>query len=251
LESGGFVQSNVLGVQTLLEAARRHELKRIVHVSTDEVYGSIAEGEFTESSPLEPNTPYSASKAGGDLMVRAYVKAFRLPAIITRGGNTYGPCQFPEKLIPFFVTRLLDGKKVPIYGEGLQVREWMHVEDHAKGVMAALLHGTDGETYNVGDRNERTNREVVSILLNELACDESLVKSIPDPRKGAHDQRYSMATDKLRGLGWKPQVPFEEGLRATIRWYRDHQAWWRPIIERPDYQAYIQTFYGPGLGADL
>jgi len=251
LESGGFIASNVLGVQVLLEAARQHDVARFVHVSTDEVYGSIAVGEFTESSPLEPNTPYSASKAGGDLMVRAYTKAFRTPAIVTRGGNTYGPYQFPEKLIPFFVTRLIDGKKVPVYGDGSQVREWMHVRDHASGVWTALTQGVEGEIYNVGDTNERRNHEVVAILLSELGRDESLVKSIPDPRKGAHDQRYSMATGKLRSLGWKPTVSFEEGLRETIRWYQDNEPWWRPILASPDYQAFIKAFYGPSLGEDL
>lgn len=251
MESGGFISSNVLGVQVLLEAVRNHEAERFVHVSTDEVYGSIAEGEFTEASPLEPNTPYSASKAGGDLMVRAYVKAFRSPAIVTRGGNTYGPYQFPEKLIPFFVTRLIDGKKVPVYGEGNQVREWLHARDHAAGVWAALHRGESGEIYNVGDDNERRNREVVAILLDALGRDESFVKFIPDPRKGAHDQRYSMATTKARSLGWSPSVPFEQGLRETVRWYRENESWWRPIVNRPDYQDFIRAFYGPSLGEDL
>lgn len=251
LESGEFIASNVLGVQVLLEATKSHGIHRFVHVSTDEVYGSIAEGEFTESSPLEPNTPYSASKAGGDLMVRAYIKAFRAPAIVTRGGNTYGPYQFPEKLIPFFVTRLIDGKKVPVYGEGNQVREWMHARDHASGVWTALMGGVDGEIYNVGDDNERRNRDVVTILLDETGRDESFVKFIPDPRKGAHDQRYSMATSKLRSLGWTPSMPFETGLRQTIRWYRENESWWRPIVNRPDYQDFISKFYGPSLGEDL
>ncbi|MBV6458832.1 MAG: dTDP-glucose 4,6-dehydratase [Fimbriimonadaceae bacterium] len=251
LESGGFIASNVLGVQVLLEATKKHGLERFVHVSTDEVYGSISEGEFSESSPLEPNTPYSASKAGGDLMVRAYVKAFRSPSVVTRGGNTYGPYQFPEKLIPFFITRLIDSKKVPVYGEGNQVREWMHASDHAAGVWTALLRGTDGEVYNVGDDNERRNREVVAILLDELGRDDSFVRFIPDPRKGAHDQRYSMTTSKLRSLGWSPSVPFEAGLRETIRWYRDNESWWRPIVDRPDYQEFIRAFYGPSLGEDL
>lgn len=251
LESGGFIASNVLGVQVLLEATRRHSLSRMVHVSTDEVYGSIASGQFTEDSPLEPNTPYSASKAGGDLMVRAYVKAFRTPAIVTRGGNTYGPYQFPEKLIPFFVCRLIDGKRVPLYGDGSQVREWMHATDHAAGILAVLQRGENGQVYNVGDHNERQNRDVVRILLEETGRDESYVKPIPDPRKGAHDQRYSMTTDKVRTLGWKPEVAFEEGLRRTVRWYVENEWWWRPIFAKPEFQAFVEGFYGPSLGDEL
>lgn len=251
LESGGFIQSNSLGVYILLEAARKHGIEKCVHVSTDEVYGSVAEGHFTESSPLEPNTPYSASKAGGDLQVRAHVKSYKTPVVLTRGGNTYGPFQFPEKLIPFFTTRLIDGKKVPLYGEGTQIREWIHAMDHAGGVLHALLHGQPGEAYNVGDTNERTNKEVVKILLEETGRDESLVKYIPDPRKGAHDARYSMTTDKLNSLGWKPSHPFEASLRATVRWYVENEAWWRPLISTEDFKAFTTRFYGPSLGEDL
>ncbi|HZH98952.1 MAG TPA: GDP-mannose 4,6-dehydratase, partial [Fimbriimonadaceae bacterium] len=251
LEAGSFIQTDVLGVYVLLETTRQHKLQKLVHVSTDEVYGSIDSGHFTEQSPIEPNTPYSASKAGGDLQVRAHVKAFGTPAVITRGGNTYGPYQFPEKLIPFFVTRLLDGKKVPLYGEGDQVREWIHAMDHASGVLTALLHGSTGEVYNVGDVNERPNREVVKILLEETGRDESLVKKIPDPRKGAHDKRYSMKAGKIAGLGWKPQMPFEESLRSTVRWYKDNESWWRPLIETEDFRSFIGRFYGPSLGEDL
>jgi dTDP-glucose 4,6-dehydratase len=251
LESGGFIQSNTLGVYVLLEAARRFGIEKFVHVSTDEVYGSVTSGHFTEESPIEPNTPYSASKAGGDLQVRAHVKAYKTPVVITRGGNTYGPYQFPEKLIPFFVTRLIDGKKVPLYGEGDQVREWIHALDHAGGVMHALLHGEVGQVYNVGDVNERPNREVVKILLEETGRDESLVKKIPDPRKGAHDARYSMKADKLRGIGWSPEQPFEDTLRKTVRWYRDNEAWWRPLVATEDFLTFTKRFYGPGLGEDL
>lgn len=251
LHAGSFIQTDVLGVYTLLEAVRAFKLEKLVHVSTDEVYGSIDEGEFTEASPLQPNTPYSASKAGGDLQVRAYVKAFGTPAVITRGGNTYGAYQYPEKLISFFTVRLIDGKKVPLYGEGDQVREWIHAEDHASGVLAALLVGKNGETYNVGDINERKNREVVEVLLRETGRDASLVKRIPDPRGGAHDQRYSMKAEKLKKLGWKPQVEFESGLKSTVRWYKENEWWWRPITERPDYRDFIERYYGPTLGADL
>lgn len=251
LEAGSFIQTDVLGVYTLLEAARDHGIEKLVHVSTDEVYGSILEGEFTEESPIRPNTQYSASKAGGDLQVRAHVKAFRTPAAVTRGGNTYGPFQFPEKLISFFAVRLIDGKKVPLYGEGEQVREWIHAEDHARGILTVLLKGEAGEVYNVGDANERMNREIVEILLEETGRDASLVKRISDPRKGAHDQRYSMSAKKLEALGWKPQKPFEESLRETVRWYRERQDWWRPLVERDEYKEFIARFYGPSLGEDL
>lgn len=251
LEAGSFIQTDVYGVYVLLEAARKYGLKRFLHVSTDEVYGSIDSGHFTESSPLEPNTPYSSSKAGGEMQVRAHVKAYKTPAVVTRGGNTYGPYQFPEKLIPFFITRLIDGKKVPLYGEGDQVREWIHAEDHAGGIFFALKHGADGEAYNVGDVNERENRDVVKILLEETGRDDSLVKRIPDPRGGAHDKRYSMKADKLRSLGWAPGKPFEASLRETVRWYVENEAWWRPLISTDDFQSFVRRFYGPTLGEDL
>jgi dTDP-glucose 4,6-dehydratase len=251
LETGSFILSNTLGVHVLLETARKFKIEKLVHVSTDEVYGTIDEGHFTEESPIEPNTPYSASKAGGDLQVRAHVKAYRTPAAVTRGGNTYGPYQFPEKLIPFFVTRLIDGKKVPIYGEGDQVREWIHAMDHASGVLKVLEDGRPGEIYNIGDVNERRNMEVVKILLEETGRDESLVKRIPDPRKGAHDKRYSMSADKLRALGWKPEMPFEQELRNTVRWYIENEWWWRPLVATDNYKEFIRDFYGKSLGEDL
>lgn len=251
IEAGSFIQTDVLGTYVLLEATKKFKLEKMVHVSTDEVYGSIDSGHFTEESPIQPNTPYSASKAGGDLQVRAHVKAFGTPAVITRGGNTYGPYQFPEKLIPFFTVRLIQGKKVPVYGEGNQVREWIHAMDHASGVMTALLKGEPGQVYNVGDINERQNMEVVKILLEETGRDESLVKRIPDPRKGAHDKRYSMKADKSRALGWAPEFPFEESLRKTVRWYKENEAWWRPLIETDDFQAFVKRFYGASLGEDL
>lgn len=251
LDNTSFIQTNTFGVQVLLELTREHGLHRMVHVSTDEVYGSIADGEFTESSPLQPNTPYSASKAGGDLLCRAHWVSFKTPVVVTRGGNTYGPFHYPEKLIPFFLTRLIQGKKVPLYGEGRQVREWIHVRDHAAGIWTALTQGTDGEVYNVGDTNESENIAVVEALLRHLGSDRSLIKFIPDPRKGAHDARYSMATDKLRGLGWEPQVGFTEGLADTVAWFCENESWWRPIIEDPDYKAFVSKFYGPSLGEDL
>lgn len=251
LASGGFIQSNTFGVHVLLEAVRNYGLERMLHVSTDEVYGSIADGEFTEESPLMPNTPYSASKAGGDLQCRAHFISFKTPVVITRGGNNYGPYQYPEKLISFFTVRLIDDKKVPLYGEGHQVREFIHVMDHCEGIDAALQKGECGQVYNVGDKNERRNIDTVNILLQELGKSEDLIKRIPDPRKGAHDARYSMSTKKLESLGWKSQRNFEEELRNTVRWYRDNEWWWRPITEKPEYQSFIKAFYGPGLGEDL
>lgn len=251
LDSGSFIQTDVAGVHVLLEATRAHKLERMLHVSTDEVYGSIDQGHFTEQSPIKPNTPYSASKAGGDLQCRAHFISYETPVVVTRGGNNYGPWQYPEKLIPFFTTRLLEGKKVPLYGEGNQVREWVHVMDHCSGIHTVLMNGKVGEVYNVGDSNEKANLEVVKILLEETGRDDSLVKRIPDPRKGAHDKRYSMATDKTRALGWKPEHSFEEHLRTTVKWYRDRKDWWEPITQLSAYQDFVKRFYGPSLGEDL
>jgi dTDP-glucose 4,6-dehydratase len=254
LESGSFIQTDVAGVHTLLEATRDLGIvEKMLHVSTDEVYGTIDEGKFYEDSPIMPNTPYSASKAGGDLQARAHHISFKTPVVVTRGGNNYGPWQYPEKLIPFFVVRLLDGKKVPLYGEGTQVREWIHVMDHCEGIDAALNKGKPGEVYNIGDeKNEKENREVVRILLEELGRDESLVKKIPDPRKGAHDKRYSMGTEKAqKELGWRPTRDFETSLRETVRWYKENQKWWREIAELPSYKDFIASFYGKYLGDDL
>ncbi|HMS54933.1 MAG TPA: dTDP-glucose 4,6-dehydratase [Fimbriimonadaceae bacterium] len=251
LSAARFIESNVTGPYMLLEAVRKHGLQKLVHVSTDEVYGSILEGEFTEASPLEPNTPYSASKAGGDLQCRSHFVSFGTPVCITRGGNTYGPFQYPEKLISFFAVRLLEGKKVPLYGEGSQIREWIHVDDHARGVLKVLEEGETGQAYNIGDSNERTNLEITRVLLEATGRDESFVKRIPDPRKGAHDTRYSMSTKKLESLGWKPEVDFESGLQRTVEWYRDNPAWWELVTAKPEYVAFIQRFYGPGLAEDL
>ncbi|MER3413939.1 MAG: dTDP-glucose 4,6-dehydratase [Armatimonadota bacterium] len=246
-----FLVTNVLGVQALLDACLDCGIERIVQVSTDEVYGSIGSGKWTEDSPLMPNTPYSASKAAGDLLCRAAFVTYGTPVLITRGGNTYGPYQYPEKLIPFFCTRLLMGKKAPLYGEGRQVREWIHVDDHCAAIDVVLRKGEPGEVYNISDSNERENREVAAALLAALSADESLIKRIPDPRKGAHDQRYSMDSFKIRALGWSPRVPFAQGLIETARWYREHKPWWREIVESSPYQTFLERFYGSALGPDL
>lgn len=246
-----FLRTNVLGVQSLVDACSDCGIPRMVQVSTDEVYGSIGSGRWTEESPLMPNTPYSASKAAGDLLCRAAFITYGTPVLITRGGNTYGPYQYPEKLIPFFCTRLLMGKKAPLYGEGAQVREWIHVDDHCSAIDVVLRRGVPGEVYNIADANERQNREVAAALLAALGADESLIKQIPDPRKGAHDQRYSMDASKIRELGWSPQVPFAKGLLETAKWYREREDWWRPIVESDGYRAFIERFYGAALGEDL
>lgn len=246
-----FARSNFWGPLVMFNNARGRDFERILHVSTDEVYGSIDSGEFTEESPFLPNSPYSAAKAGGDLMARAFWKTYNLPIIVTHGGNTYGPYHYPEKLIPFFVTRLIDKKKVPLYGEGTQVREWIHVMDHARGILTALTIGEPGGVYNIGDANERQNIEIVTILLDELGMDDSYIKRIPDPRKGAHDARYSMATERIHALGWKPQMPFEQSLRETVKWFVNNETWWREIQADAEYQTFIKAFYGRSLGEDL
>src|SRR5947199_5005867 len=224
-----FVTTNAVGVQVLLDACLRHGIARVVQVSTDEVYGSIAEGSFTETSPLEPNSPYSAAKAGGDLIARAYFVTHKLNVSITRCTNNYGPYQYPEKLIPLFVTNLYDGLKVPLYGDGLNIRDWLHVDDHCRGIQLVLERGRAGEIYNIGGGIELTNRELTERLLD--ACGrgwDTHVQYVED-RKG-HDRRYSLSDEKIRAeLGYEPQVPFEQGLADTVAWYRDNESWWRPL----------------------
>ncbi len=251
LEPGSFIQTDVYGVFTLLDATKKYNLQRMVHISTDEVYGTIDEGQFTEKSPLEPNTPYSASKAGGEMQVRAHGITFNTPAVTTRCGNNFGPFQYPEKLIPFFVTRLIDNKKVPIYGSGQQVRDWVYVMDHCSGIDHVLHHGSIGEAYNIGSEGELTNMEITSRLLKHLGKPDTLIKYIPDPRGGAHDKRYSIDASKLTGLGWIHSYNFEQALEKTVQWYVDNQEWWREIVATEDYQVFVRRFYGKYLGEDL
>ncbi|MGZ9585259.1 dTDP-glucose 4,6-dehydratase [Paenibacillus marinisediminis] len=224
-----FVRTNVLGTFNLLEAARLHQLKRFIHISTDEVYGTLGEtGRFEESSPLQPNSPYSASKAGSDLMARSYFHTYGLPVITTRCSNNYGPYQFPEKLIPTVILRALHHEPIPIYGDGLNVRDWLYVLDHCSAIHAAYLHGAPGEVYNIGGREEHTNVELVRMILKLLNKPESLIQYVPD-RLG-HDRRYAIDPLKSeRELGWKPNVSLEEGLAHTVRWYVDNRRWWERV----------------------
>ena len=223
-----FVTTNVLGTETLLAAALAAGVQRFVHVSTDEVYGSVETGSWTEESPLVPRSPYSASKAGSDLLALAYARTHGLPVVVTRCSNNYGPHQFPEKLVPLFVTNLIDGLSVPLYGDGMNVRDWLHVSDHCRGIEAVRASGRVGEVYHIGGGVELTNRELVERLLAAVGADWSRVRPVAD-RLG-HDRRYSLDDTKIREeLGYAPQVSLEEGLAATVAWYREHEEWWRPL----------------------
>jgi dTDP-glucose 4,6-dehydratase len=225
-----FYETNVLGTQQLLESARRGGVERFVHVSTDEVYGTIAQGSWREDHVLEPNSPYSSSKAGSDLAALAYHRTFGLPVMVTRCSNNYGPRQFPEKVIPLFVTNLADGHKVPLYGDGLNVRDWLHVDDHCRGILMVLESGLAGEIYNIGGGTELTNAELTRRLLQLCHADETMIEPVAD-RLG-HDRRYSVDCSKIRGeLGYEPQVSFDEGLAATVAWYHQNEEWWRPLKE--------------------
>ena len=237
-----FLRTNILGTQVLLDAARKAKVARYLQISTDEVYGSLgATGHFSEESPLKPNSPYAASKTSADLLVRAYGKTFGLPVLVTRCSNNYGPYQFPEKIIPFFVTLLREGKPVPVYGDGMNVRDWIHVEDHSRAVDAVLRRGRPGEIYNVGGGNERTNIEITKLLIAAMGKDERSMKFVPD--RPGHDRRYAIDDAKLRAeLGVVPQVPFEEGLRATVRWYIDNEPWWR-AVQSGEYQSFYDRWY--------
>ncbi|MEJ3651978.1 dTDP-glucose 4,6-dehydratase [Actinomycetes bacterium KLBMP 9759] len=226
-----FVSTNVLGTQVLLQAALDAGVSRFVHVSTDEVYGSIDRGSWPETHPLEPNSPYSASKASSDLLARSYFRTHGLPVCVTRCSNNYGPHQFPEKVIPLFVSNLLDGKKVPLYGDGLNVRDWLHVADHCRGIQLVAEKGRDGEIYNIGGGTELTNRDLTYRLLAAVGADESMIQPVADRK--AHDRRYSVDWSKIAGeLGYAPQVPFDQGLAETVRWYADNRAWWEPLTSR-------------------
>ena len=227
IEGGSeFVSTNVMGTQVLLDAAKSSNIKRFVHVSTDEVYGSISEGSWPEDHPLLPNSPYSASKAGSDLLVRAYNRTHKLDTVITRCSNNYGQYQFPEKVMPLFITNIIEGKKVPLYGNGLNVRDWLHVDDHCRGIALALTKGRAGDVYNIGGGTELTNVELTHKILKAMGVGEEFIQPVED-RKG-HDLRYSVDISKInKELGYSPQVNFEEGLEQTINWYKNNEAWWK------------------------
>jgi dTDP-glucose 4,6-dehydratase len=241
-----FLRTNVLGTQVLLEAARRQGVARYVQISTDEVYGSLGpEGKFSEESPLRPNSPYAASKTAGDLLVRAWFKTYGVPAIVTRCSNNYGPYQFPEKLIPFFITLLTENRPVPVYGDGMNVRDWIHVDDHSRAIEAVLLSGRPGEVYNIGGGNERTNMEITKMLFSFLGKPESLMKFVPD--RPGHDRRYAIDDAKVRReLAISPRVPFEEGLRETVRWYRENGEWLRSVRSGEYLKFYDQWYSEKG-----
>jgi dTDP-glucose 4,6-dehydratase len=243
LDAQAFVLTNALGTHTLVEEARRREV-RYVQVSTDEVYGSITEGAFTEQHPLEPSSPYSASKAGADLTVLAAHHTYGQDVVIARGSNCYGPRQFPEKLIPVMTLNALHGGPLPVYGKGDQVRTWLHVDDFASGIHAALAHGKSGEAYNVGGAKEKINLDVVNWIIGLTGASTDQIRHVED-RLG-HDFRYALDSSKLEALaGWKPKMDFDEGgLESTVHWYRDHPHWWKPLVDTDDYKAYYRRVYG-------
>jgi len=245
MEAGSFIHTDVHGVLVLLEEARKHapKLKRFIQISTDEVYGSIDRGSFKETDPLSPRNPYSASKAGGDRMAYAYAQTYGLPVIITRASNNFGPWQYPEKLIPLFVTNAIDDRPLPLYGDGKNVRDWLFVEDHCAAIDFLVDRGENSEVYNIGGGNERENREITRKILEILKKPESLIKPVAD-RQG-HDRRYSLDTKKLERLGFKCDAHFDDALRRTVQWYVDHQAWWRAIKERSaEFREYYAKQYG-------
>ncbi|HOX38521.1 MAG TPA: dTDP-glucose 4,6-dehydratase [Candidatus Brocadiia bacterium] len=245
LGAGSFIDTDVRGVHVLLEACLRHKTARFIQVSTDEVYGSVAEGSSKESDTLSPRNPYSAAKTGGELLARSYWTSHGLPVIVTRGSNTYGPNQYPEKLLPLFATNAIDGQPLPLYGDGLQVRDWLHATDHCSAIFFLMEKGEPGEAYNVPGGNERTNLEMTRVILDELGRPESLIRRVED--RPGHDRRYSIDGSKLRALGWRPAVLWEQGVRKTVRWYAENGSWWRPL-RSGEFLEYYKRQYGKRLG---
>jgi dTDP-glucose 4,6-dehydratase len=243
-EPDAFVRTHALGTYVLLEAARERGL-RYVQVSTDEVYGSIEVGTFTEESPLAPSSPYSATKAGADLLVQSYFHTYGLPVSLCRGSNNYGPYQYPEKLIPLMILNALHGDPLPVYGDGMQVRNWIHAEDFSRAIGHVLEHGEPGEVYNAGGPDEEANMAVVQRIVELTGADPGLIEHVTD--RPGHDRRYSLSSEKVRALGWEPRVRFADGLAATVAWYRDNEEWWGPI-RSGDYRAYYERQYGRALG---
>lgn len=242
--AGDFIRTDVFGTFVLLEAAREaSSLRRFVQISTDEVYGSVPDGASRETDELKPRNPYAASKAGADRLAYSYWATYGVPVVITRASNNYGPCQFPEKVIPLFITNAIDGEPVPLYGDGLNVRDWLHVLDHCRALEVAIDRGTPGEVYNIGGGNEVRNVELTKRILALVGRPEALIRPVPD--RPGHDRRYCLDTTKLRGLGWRPEVKFEDGLAATVDWYRRNEWWWRPVKEGDAaFKEYYARQYG-------
>jgi len=243
--AGAFVQTDVYGVYVLCEAAKKAGVSRFIQVSTDEVYGDVEHGYSLETDPLEPRSPYAASKAGGELIARSYFISHGLPVITTRGSNTFGPYQFPEKLIPLMTTNAIDDGPLPIYGDGLQRRDWIYALDHALGILIAGEEGTPGEAYNVGGGNERFNKDVIFDILRLLGKPDSLVKHVED--RAGHDRRYALSFDKIKALGYAPRFEFASALEQTVNWYRDREDWWRPIRDGADYKDFYARQYAKRL----
>jgi dTDP-glucose 4,6-dehydratase len=245
LDPDAFIRTDVVGTYILLDVARQLGIQRVHHVSTDEVYGSLPEGFFREGDPVEPNSPYAASKAGGEMMVRAYHVTYGMHTTITRGSNTFGPYQYPEKIAPFFITEAIDGHPLPLYGDGMQVRDWLYVDDHSDAIELVLHNGAPGAIYNVGGEREMHNIDVTRFILQALAKPESLIRHVAD--RPGHDRRYALANDRIRAeLGWTPQHSFEQAMTATIRWYQDNEGWWRKI-KTGEYLDYYKRQYAERL----
>jgi dTDP-glucose 4,6-dehydratase len=244
LDPGAFARTDVVGTGVLLEEARQAGIRRFLQVSTDEVYGSVEQGSSTEEDRLEPRSPYSASKAGGELLVMSYWTTYRFPVVVTRGSNTYGPNQYPEKFIPLFVTNAIDGEALPLYGDGKHCRDWLSVYDHVAGIEHVFDHGQPGEIYNLGGGNERENVTVAEQIVTTLGQSRALIRFVED--RPGHDRRYAVDCRRLRALGWEPKVRFEEGLKQTVEWYRTHESWWR-TIKSGEFKAYYQQQYAKRL----
>lgn len=244
MAAGEFIQTDVHGTFVLLEAARGAAgLERFVQISTDEVYGSVPTGHSVETDELKPRNPYSASKAAADRLAYSYWASYNVPVVITRASNNYGPNQFPEKVIPLFITNAIDNQPLPLYGDGLNVRDWLHVDDHCRGIQTVIEKGTNGEVYNIGGGNEVKNVDLTHRILSLADRPASLIRPVAD--RPGHDRRYALSTDKLRALGWSPTVEFESGLAKTVRWYRENESWWRPIKEQDEaFRAYHRAQYG-------
>jgi dTDP-glucose 4,6-dehydratase len=241
MEPAAFLRTDVFGVFTLLEAVRDLRIPRLVHISTDEVYGSVASGSSREGDPLRPSNPYSASKAGGDLLALAYWHTHRVPVVITRSSNNFGPYQYPEKVIPLFITNAIDDAPLPLYGDGRNVRDWLYVLDNCAAIDLVLRRGVDGEVYNIGGGTEVENIVLTRQILELTGKPETLIRPVKD--RPGHDRRYSLDSGKVRQLGWAPRHPFPEALATTVRWYREHEAWWRPL-KSGEFRAYYQQQYG-------